>query len=96
MTNVPLDQICLALANAQMVHPSAILRNGRGSAVSRVRGLSICLARHAGWRPADLGKEFGLKPGTIAYHPDRFKDTFQTETGRRLLPDLRKLIGEQL
>ena len=92
LTNVPLDQICLTFAKAAGVDAMAIRANGRERAVSRARGLFITLARNAGWRPVDIMNEFGFHPGTIVYHTDHQEHFFQTETGHRLLCDLKQLL----
>jgi REP element-mobilizing transposase RayT len=88
LTNVPLDQICEAVAEIMKVDKSAIGGKGRTGRISEARGIFIYLARETGWRPADLMEEFGFHPGTISYHTDRHKDILRTKFGGRLLSKL--------
>jgi putative transposase len=95
LTNVPLDQICTAVADTTGVKKAEIGGKGRAESTSKARGVFIYIARKAGWRSADLTKEFGFHPGTIAYHTNRQKDILETKAGRRLVTKLRQLFNKE-
>jgi len=74
LTNVPLDQICVVVADVMGVEADEIKGKGRQGIVSKARGVFICIAREAGWRSVDLKNQFGFHPGTIAHHLSRYKE----------------------
>ena len=71
LTNVPLDQICAAVADVMGLEAEKIKGKGKQGRISKARGVFIYIAREAGWRSADLKNQFGFHPGTIAHHLSR-------------------------
>ena len=89
LTNVPLDQICVLVADVMGVEADEIKGKGRQGIVSKARGVFICIAREAGWRSVDLKNQFGFHPGTIAHHLSRYNEDPDSREKQDILDTIR-------
>lgn len=92
LTNVPLDQICKAVAGVMEVPNLLIVGKSKQECVSRARTVFINAAGKAGWRPVDLMKEYDFNPATIAYHRRRYEVVFDPEERERLVTGLKRML----
>ena len=92
LTNVPLDQICKAVADVMDVPNHSIVGRSKHQCVSRARSVLIYVAGKAGWRPVDLMRKYDFNPATIAYHRRRYEIVFDPEEKERVVTELKRLL----